>query len=249
MPSSRSRVVSSRPIVAVSAAIRSESNVTSVRLRTTYLTALLNARLVPIVAAPLSDAAMADTVMEHVDGLVLTGGADLNPALYGEKPHPKLGPLSDIRDKWEIALVRAAQRKAKPVLAICRGAQVLNVTLGGTLLQDLPSQHPSDINHDPDRPRNSRSHAIELAAESRLARAIGLTRLEVNSIHHQAIERVADGLRIVATAPDGVVEGIESAADSPWWCVGVQWHPEDLVETDESWSRDIFTAFASAFRG
>lgn len=187
--------------------------------------------------------------MERVDGVVLTGGADLNPALYGEKPHPMLGPVSDIRDTWEIAVVRAAQRRGKPLLAICRGAQVLNVTLGGTLLQDLPSQHPSDINHDPDRPRNSRTHAVELAAESRLARAIGLTKLDVNSVHHQAIARVAADLRIVATAPDGVIEGVESAADSAWWCVGVQWHPEDLIEADESWARDIFAAFASAIRG
>lgn len=183
--------------------------------------------------------------MERVDGLVLTGGADLNPARYDEMPHPMLGPVSDIRDQWEIALIRAAQRRATPLLAICRGAQALNVALGGTLLQDLPSQHLSDINHDPDRPRNSRTHSVELPGESRLARAVGLTNLEVNSLHHQAIERVADELRIVAIAPDGVIEAVESAADSPWWCVGVQWHPEDLTQTTESWDRDIFSAFAS----
>jgi putative glutamine amidotransferase len=160
-----------------------------------------------------------------------------------------LGPVSDARDRWEIALVHAAERRGKPLLAICRGAQVLNVTLGGTLVQDLPSQQPGEINHDPDLPRNSRTHSIELAAESRLARAVGLTRMDVNSVHHQAIARVADELRVVATAPDGVIEGVESAADSSWWCVGVQWHPEDLVETDEPWARDIFGAFAKAVRG
>jgi putative glutamine amidotransferase len=183
-----------------------------------------------------------------VDGLVLTGGADVNPALYGEKPHPKLGPLSDIRDTWEVALIRAAKKRGIPLLAICRGAQVLNVAMGGTLLQDLPSQHPSDINHDPDLPRNSRTHPAKLQGESRLARAIGLTQLDVNSVHHQAIGRVANDLRVVAVAPDGVIEGVESAADSPWWCVGVQWHPEDLAQTAEPWDRDIFTAFASAIR-
>jgi putative glutamine amidotransferase len=186
--------------------------------------------------------------MDRVDGLVLTGGADVNPALYGQEPHPALGPVSDIRDAWEIALVKAAQRQAKPLLAICRGAQVLNVTLGGTLIQDLPSQHPSEINHDPDRPRNSRTHPVELAVESRLGRAIGSTRLDVNSVHHQAIERVANDLRVVATAPDGVIEGVESPAESPWWCVGVQWHPEDLIETTEPWARDIFKAFGGQCR-
>jgi putative glutamine amidotransferase len=182
--------------------------------------------------------------MERVDALVLTGGADLNPALYHEGPHPMLGPTSDIRDHWEIALVQAAKRRGTPLLAICRGAQLLNVALGGTLIQDLPSQHPGEINHDPDRPRSSRTHPVELQSESRLARAIGLTNLEINSVHHQAIARVADELRVVGVAPDGVIEGVESAADSSWWCVGVQWHPEDLIRTQESWDRDIFSAFA-----
>ena len=248
MPSSRSRLVSFHPIVAVSAAIRSESDVSSTRLRNTYLVALENARLIPIVAAPLRDTSDAEPLIERVDGLVLTGGADVNPALFGRDPHPMLGPVSDIRDQWEIALIRAAQRRGIPLLAICRGAQVLNVALGGTLLQDLPSQHPSDINHDPDHPRNSRTHPVELPGESRLARAIGETHLTVNSVHHQAIERVADELRVVAMAPDGVIEGVESSADSAWWCVGVQWHPEDLVETAESWDRDIFSTFANVVR-
>ncbi|HWG33138.1 MAG TPA: gamma-glutamyl-gamma-aminobutyrate hydrolase family protein [Gemmatimonadaceae bacterium] len=236
--------MSFRPIVAVSAAVRSEREVPFAYLRTTYLTALENARLVPFVAAPLHDPTAAEDLMEHVDALVLTGGADLNPALYDAPRHPMLGAVSDIRDHWEIALVNAAKRRGTPLLAICRGAQLLNVALGGSLFQDLPSQHPSDINHDPDRPRTSRTHSVEIQTESRLARAIGLTSLDVNSVHHQSIERVADELRVVAVAPDGVIEGVESAADSPWWCVGVQWHPEDLIGTDESWDRDIFSAFA-----
>lgn len=248
MPSSGSRVVSFSPIVAVSAAIRRESDVSSARLRTTYLTALENAHLIPIVAAPLNDPDAAESLLERVDGLVLTGGADINPALFDEEPHPMLGPVSDIRDQWEAALIRAAMRRQTPLLAICRGAQMLNVSLGGTLLQDLPSQHPSDINHDPDRPRNTRAHSVELPGESRLARAVGVTRLDVNSVHHQAIGRVADELRVVAIATDGVIEAVESAADSPWWCVGVQWHPEDLATTPECWDRDIFNAFANVVK-
>ena len=216
------------------------------RLRATYLAALENARLVPIVAAPLRGESSAEAVIKRIDGLVLTGGADVNPARYGAKPHPRLGEISDFRDEWELALLRAARMANVPVLAICRGAQILNVALGGSLIQDLPSQRPSDINHDPDKPRNTRSHAVELPAETRLARAIGLTTFEVNSVHHQAIDRVADDLRVVAVAPDGVIEGVESPADSNWWCVGVQWHPEDLVHTTESWDRDIFSAFAKA---
>ena len=238
--------MSFHPIVAVSAALRSENNVTSARLRTTYLSALENARLVPLLAPPLLDATAAEALMDRVDGLVLTGGADINPARYGHAANPALGPVSDVRDAWEIALVRAARARSKPVLAICRGAQVLNVALGGALIQDLPTQHPSEINHDPDRTRSSRTHPVELAAESRLGRAMGATGSLVNSIHHQAIERVANDLRVVGTAPDGVIEGVESAADSPWWCVGVQWHPEELTGTSEPGGRDVFEAFRAA---
>lgn len=238
--------MSFRPIVAVSSAIRSDSDVHSSRLRTTYLTALENAGLVPIVAAPLHGGDAAATLIDRMDALVLTGGADVNPALFDETAHAMLGPVSGARDAWELALIAAAKERGRPILAICRGVQILNVALGGTLYQDLPSQHPSAINHDPDIPRTTRTHPAELAAESRLARAIGATNISVNSVHHQSIARVADELRVVAVAPDGVVEGVESAANSPWWCVGVQWHPEDLVATEQSWDRDLFQALAGA---
>ena len=186
--------------------------------------------------------------MDRVDALVLTGGADVNPALYGEAPHSRLGEMSDVRDEWEIALIMAARARNTPVLAICRGAQILNVALGGALYQDLPTERPGDINHDPDISRNTRSHDVEIAGESRLARAVGLTRMRTNSVHHQAISRVAGELRVVATAPDGVIEGVESAEGSDWWCVGVQWHPEDLVADNEQWDRDIFNALAAEVR-
>lgn len=241
-----SPVVSFRPIVAVSAAVRSENDVSSARLRTTYLAAIENARLVPLITAPLHGKSAAESLIARIDGLVLTGGADVDPARYGEAPHPSLGTLSDSRDGWEIALVHAARHDNLPLLAICRGAQILNVALGGTLIQDLPSQHESEINHDPDKPRNTRTHSVELPTETRLSRAVGLTNFDVNSVHHQAIGRVADQLRIVAVAPDGVIEAVETAAESSWWCVGVQWHPEELADADESWDRDIFGAFATA---
>jgi putative glutamine amidotransferase len=196
----------------------------------------------------MHDPGAAEALLDRVDGLVLTGGADINPTQYGEKPHPMLGVVSDERDRWEMELIRAARQSEKPLLAICRGAQLLNVTLGGTLIQDLGSQRPGEINHDPDRPRSSRTHAVELPGESRLARAVGVTRMEVNSVHHQAIGRVADELRVVAVAPDGVIEAVEAAAESAWWCIGIQWHPEDLIRTEASWDRDIFTAFANAVK-
>ncbi len=224
----------------------SDDGIPVARVRSTYLSALENAGVIPIVAAPLLDAGSAAALLGRSDGLVLTGGADVSPLLYGASPHPRLGAVSDTRDAWEIALVRAAAALNLPVLAICRGVQILNVALGGTLIQDLPSERPSDINHDPETARTTRSHSVDVVAESRLGRAIGLTELDVNSVHHQAIDRVADSLRVTAVARDGVIEGAETAAASDWWCVGVQWHPEDIASEAQSPDRALFRAFAQA---
>lgn len=188
-------------------------------------------------------------VLAVADALVLTGGEDVDPARYGETPHPRLGTVSQVRDAWEIALVNEARARRLPVLAICRGIQILNVALGGTLIQDIPSEIDTEIDHDPDRARTERTHMVEVAGESRLARAIGVTRLEVNSVHHQAVRRVAPTLRVVATAPDGVIEGVETAPDDPWWCVGVQWHPEDTVESGAGWDRMLFESFGAVAAG
>lgn len=238
--------MSSFPIVAVSAAIRRDPDSSPVlRLRATYLSALENARLVPLAVPPMPALERAHDVLAVADALLLTGGEDVDPARYGEAPHPRLGTVSQARDAWEIALVNAARERNLPVLAICRGAQILNVALGGTLIQDIPSEIDTGIDHDPDRARTERTHTVEVAAESKLARAIGVTRLEVNSVHHQAVRRVAPSLRVVATAPDGVIEGVETAPDDPWWCVGVQWHPEDTVASGAGWDRMLFDSFGA----
>lgn len=230
----------------MSAAIRRDPDSSPVlRLRATYLSALENAGLVPLAVAPISALERAHDVLAATSALVLTGGEDVDPARYGEAPHPRLGAVSGERDAWEIALVHAARERKLPVLAICRGVQILNVALGGTLIQDIPSEIDSEINHDPDHPRTQRTHSVEVMTDSRLARAIGVTRLDVNSVHHQAVRRVAPSLRIVATAPDGVIEGVETAPDDPWWCVGVQWHPEDTVASGAGWDRMLFESFGA----
>ncbi len=130
-----------------------------------------------------------------------------------------------------------------PVLAICRGIQIVNVALGGTLFQDLPSERPSDINHNQSHDRASRTHDVIVTPGTRLAAAIGATSVSVNSYHHQAVDRLADGLRLSAVAPDGVIEGVE-AEDADWWMTAVQWHPEDLTDDVKGWDRGIFKAFA-----
>ena len=132
-----------------------------------------------------------------------------------------------------------------PTLAICRGIQVVNVALGGTLIQDIPSEWPKAGNHDGVGARDERIHTVSVDAGSALANALGASELPVNSFHHQALSLVASPFRVVATAPDGVVEGIESM-DASWWMLGVQWHPEELTSTHEPWDRRLFAAFAAA---
>jgi putative glutamine amidotransferase len=180
--------------------------------------------------------------MESVSGLVLTGGEDVDPARYGEKRHEKVRSVNPARDATEAALIEAARSRGKPVLAICRGIQILNVALGGTLVQDIPSQCDTRISHDEDTQRDSRTHEISVERGSLIAKAVGAEHLTVNSFHHQSVKRVADGMRVTARSPDGVIEGIESTSD--WWVMGVQWHPEEMTDSPEPWDRGLFKAFA-----
>jgi putative glutamine amidotransferase len=229
--------------VAVTASIRPDGDTSRVRLTAAYVTALENAGLVPLIVPPLSSAGAAAAVLNSVSGLVLTGGEDVDPARYGEQRHEKVRSVNPARDATEAALVEEARARRIPILAICRGIQILNVALGGTLIQDIPSQIATSISHDDEGPRDSRIHEISIEAGSLIARAIGTERASVNSFHHQAVLRVADGMRITARSPDGVIEGIEST-DKSWWVMGVQWHPEEMTESAQPWDRGLFRAFA-----
>lgn len=170
------------------------------------------------------------------DGILLTGGKDVDPKNYGEAPDPTIRFAGDVRDGFEIELAIRAIEHDVPVLAICRGLQVVNVALGGTLVQDIPSSIPRAIGHTVRDPLNAIAHEVHVDPESRLARlmwpqgAVAST-CPVNSRHHQAIKRVADSLVVTATAPDGVIEAIERPAST--FCVGVQWHPENFWKTGE----------------
>lgn len=229
--------------VAVTASIRPDGDTSRVRLTAAYVTALENAGLVPLIVPPLSNERAAASVLDSVSGLVLTGGEDVDPARYGEDRHEKVRSVNAARDATEAALIQEAKARRLPILAICRGIQILNVALGGTLIQDIPSTVATGIAHDEEGPRTSRSHEISVEPGSLIARAIGAEQATVNSFHHQAVQRVADGMRVTAKSPDGVIEGIEST-DKDWWVMGVQWHPEDLTESPEPWDRGLFRAFA-----
>jgi putative glutamine amidotransferase len=172
-----------------------------------------------------------------IDALVLTGGADLAPELYGAATrHPTVVAAEPGRDRFEIALAAAALARGRPILAICRGVQVLNVAAGGTLIQDIPDAMGTTLSHAVNEPRDALAHEILVAPGSRLA-ALLAGRLSdrhacgVNSRHHQAVDRLAPGFQVSATAPDGIIEAIERPGGS--FCLGVQWHPENFWRTGE----------------
>ena len=234
------------PYVLVTATTEVVRGRSRVRVNEAYTDALAAVGLVPAVLPPVSpDLAVA--ALTGAAGLVLTGGEDVDPGLFGEPAHPATGAAHSARDACEIALGREAFVQRIPTLAICRGAQVLNVALGGSLVHDIPSQRTTSTNHDQSDRRTERVHEVQIEPDSALAGIVGATVISENSSHHQSVDRVAPALRAVAHGPDGIIEAVEPI-DSAWWLVAVQWHPEELTATPEDWDRRLFAAFANAVR-
>ncbi|MDP3909974.1 MAG: gamma-glutamyl-gamma-aminobutyrate hydrolase family protein [Gemmatimonadales bacterium] len=221
--------------VAVTAPRRMVDGRDRVTLSASYVVALEEAGLVPLALPTLLAPAHAAAALDSVRGLVLAGGEDVAPDRYGAAPHPQLGAVDPARDAAELALIAAARTLRLPILAICRGIQILNVAMGGTLFQDLDSERPGPVRHAAER-----NHAVRVEPESTLAASLGMREGVVNSRHHQAIRDLAPGLRAVAWAEDGVIEGAEASDSRSGWMVAVQWHPEDLTE------RALFRGFAKA---
>ena len=186
-------------------------------------------------------------IVKRVRGLMLTGGGDVDPSLYGEAPHATYEAAEPGRDAFEIALARAAIDADLPLLAICRGMQVLNVAMGGTLIQDIPSEVAGALNHSIREPRFHIAHEVWVAKGSRLATLLadhmedGET-CHVNSRHHQAVKAVANGFEVTATSPDGVIEAMEKPDAA--YCIAVQWHPENFWRTGEF--RELFEGLVKA---
>lgn len=198
----------------------------------------------PVVIAALREPQNASDFLDRLDGLVLSGGSDVDPALYGKAPHPKLGAVVRERDDFELALTRAALERDLPVLAICRGHQVLNVATGGTLIQDIPSVVERGGDHDARSERWERSHEVRVEPGSRLHRILGRDRVDVNSFHHQAIDTLGQGLVVSARSPaDGIIEGVELPGRR--FVLGVQWHPESFWNQADSF-QGLFAALAEA---
>ena len=238
--------MTSAPPVAVTATTEIIRDVLRTRANASYTDAARAAGLRPFIL-PVLPPGDADAMLDGMAGLILTGGEDVDPVHYGHAPHPALGEVHAARDSFELALVRAARARRLPTLAICRGVQVVNVALGGTLVQDLPAERPGDVPHDGQWARAARVHTVRVQRDTLLAEAIGATEATTNSMHHQALDRLAPGLAAVAHTSDGVVEVVQWTGDD-WWLLGVQWHPEELVDTPEAWDRALFAAFATAVR-
>jgi putative glutamine amidotransferase len=180
---------------------------------------------------------------ERMDGLLLTGGGDIDPTLFGEEPLPGLGSITPERDTLEIALIGHMLKANKPIFAICRGCQILNIAAGGDMYQDLYTQRDNLLQHTQHAPRSHTSHTLEVVEDSLLHRISGEVSFKVNSFHHQAVRNLAPGFVVSAAAKDGVIEAFESRNHT--FVLGVQWHPEFMAEKDEV-SQRLFNTFVAA---
>lgn len=221
-------------------------------LRFDYLHAVSKAHGLPSVIAsgftnPLEEAqSLAGEILDNCDGLLLSGGTDVDPKIFGETPHTALGRVDGPRDPFEIMLTREAIRRDMPVLGICRGLQVLNVALGGTLVQDIPSELPGALTHETGDDRLVIGHEVEITPGSKLSKLLSTTRIGVNSFHHQSAKAIGDGLTLTATCPnDGVVEGVEMKDRT--FVVAVQWHPENFWKTSNAFD-GLFSGLVEAAR-
>jgi len=222
-----------------------------------YTQSIQHAGGLPVLLPLDMDQEEMQALLEHLDGVLLTGGGDMDPARYGGQPHPKVYDVDAVRDRMELDLTHLAIEQHKPFLCICRGFQVLNVALGGSLYEHIEDQHAGALKHDyfPNYPRSYLAHNIQVKAGCRLASIFNLDGqdgvLPVNSLHHQGVRQVGTGLEITALAPDGIVEAVE-LPDHPFG-LAVQWHPEwmqEVVSPNGQYPmRRLFQAFIQCAKG
>ena len=236
---------SSRPLIGITTGLtHNKAGSPICQVGQAYSLSIQNAGGIPVLIAIGSDADTLSALLQQVDGLLFSGGGDIDPKHFIGDPHPKVYGISPERDVLEFFLVEKALAVDLPLLAICRGVQVLNVALGGSLYTHISDQLENPLKHDwfPGYPRDKRAHRVQLNPGSKLSSIYGSQNIPVNSLHHQGIQRVGDGIQVTATAPDSLVEGLEVVDAS--FAVGVQWHPECLP--DDPGSQALFRAFITA---
>ncbi|MCU0597004.1 MAG: gamma-glutamyl-gamma-aminobutyrate hydrolase family protein [Desulfobacterota bacterium] len=210
-----------------------------------YSQAILDAEGAPLIVPLSQDKTSLESILSSLQGLILSGGPDLHPRTYGEEPMARLDDVDDALDRFELQVARLALEKDLPLLAICRGIQVLNVSLGGTLYQDIASQVPESICHTPKVDKAVNTHAVQIEPKTRLSSIFEKKRIWVNGKHHQAVKEPAPGLTVCARAKDGVIEAVEDGERK--FALGVQWHPEGTWRHDP-YSRKLFRALVQAAR-
>ncbi|MCI0442105.1 gamma-glutamyl-gamma-aminobutyrate hydrolase family protein [bacterium] len=214
-------------------------------IRWDYVRSIEQAGGIPVILAP-SGAALHSRLTTRLDGVLLTGGVDIEPSVYGESFHPSVTRTSPERDEFEFKLIKTALQQKMPILAICRGLQVLNVAMGGSLVQDIPTMIGSEISHDDSkRQRHELAHQVTLKTESRLYEILKTGKLWVNSFHHQSAKTLGHDLIPVAWADDGVIEALE--LPNSHFVVGIQWHPESFWNQDGTFLA-LFESFTAAAR-
>jgi len=237
-----------KPIIGIPCAMQEPQDELGTRASAapqSYLNALEAVGAAPLLIPVTEQESTLRTLYRHLDGLLLAGGVDLDPAHFHEQPHPKLGKVDAQRDWVELTLTRWALADGMSLLGICRGIQTINVACGGTLWQDIGAQVPDAIPHTfyPGHPNNLLAHSVEVEPGSCLASALGASVVKVNSLHHQAVKEVGAGLQVTGRAPDGLIEGLEGNGKA--WVVAVQWHPEWLLNDDPR-MKQLFATFAAS---
>ena len=241
------------PIIGITATLKEDVDAVAerplgrfVRADLDYVDGVAGAGGVPVVLPPAGDERAARAVIQSLDGLLLSGGSDLDPGYYGEEPMPELGITLPERDAFETVLVGQALRRGIPIFGICRGMQVLNVALGGTLYQDLPSQWEGDVlKHRQDTPKWQPTHEVRVTDGSYLAEVMDREVVKVNSYHHQGIKDLAEGLLATGYSSDGMIEAVEAEDVSERWLLGVQWHAEAMRGAGPQ-QESLFEAHVSA---
>jgi putative glutamine amidotransferase len=208
----------------------------------TYIDAILKSGGIPVVMPLMRDDSMIVELLKSVDGIIFPGGGDFDPAYYHEKPIPQMGSVNAPRDTFEMRLLHLAAENGVPVLGICRGLQLINIAFGGSLYQDIPAQYyDKSVSHRQKKSNNEPSHSVIVEDSTVFSKIVGEKILMVNSAHHQAVKRLADGFTISGKAADGIVEAMEKM-DSTHWILGVQFHPEQLIHKDKTLLK-IFQGF------